>query len=81
MTGKKHPEDTEGCRLPEVLKYLWVYFWDLNCGRPVWQGGFRPLPATEIHAWEQINQIKLETWELAALRQLDALFLKIYTEA
>jgi hypothetical protein len=30
----------------------------------------------EIHAWQQINDVKLETWELGAIRQLDTLFLK-----
>jgi hypothetical protein len=80
MTGKRHPDNVSDCPLPDCLRHIWVYFWDLNAGRPVWQGGFRPLPATEIYAWEQINEIKLDPWELGAIRQLDALFLKTMTQ-
>lgn len=80
MARRPHPDTPTSCPLPESLRYLWHYFWDLSAGRPVWQFGYRPLPASEIHAWEQINDIKLERWELGALRQLDTLFLKIFAE-
>lgn len=80
MTKKAHPEDRQPCPLPESLRYLWTYFHDIGAGRPVWQGGFLPIPATELRAWEELNEIKLESWELGAIRKLDALFLKIVGE-
>jgi hypothetical protein len=80
MARKRHPKDVESCPMPESLQYLWAYFWDLNAGRPVWQGGFRPIPATEFMAWQTLNEIQLERWELEALRRLDALFLKVVAE-
>ncbi len=80
QSKRKHPDFPECCAIPDTLKYLWTYFWDLSAGRPVWQAGYRPIPAVEILAWEQINDIKLERWELGLIRQIDTIFLKVYAE-
>jgi hypothetical protein len=80
MSKKPHPEDIQPCALPSTVAYLWTYFWDLNAGRPICQAGYLPIPAVEIRAWEELNEQKLRPFELAAIRRLDALFLKIAAE-
>jgi hypothetical protein len=77
MTGRRHPEDRPACDLPACISYLWTYFCDVSAGRPFSQVGALPIPAIEFRAWEEINEIKLQRWELGALRQLDAVYLKV----
>jgi hypothetical protein len=80
MAKRRHPEDREGVEIPAPLRYLWTYFWDLNCGRPITQAGYGPIPAVEFRAWEELNEVKLRSWELGALKKIDALFLKVMIE-
>jgi hypothetical protein len=77
MSKRRHPEDRPSCEIPECVAYLWTYFCDLSAGRIISQVGAMPIPAIEFRAWEELNEIKLQRWELGAIRQLDALYLKI----
>ena len=74
--GRKHEDDIEEWELPEAAAYLYQWFWELSSGRPVSQAGFLAIPSSEILAWCQLSGIRLRSWELDALRQLDAAFLR-----
>lgn len=81
QTGKPHPEDREHITPPVELLYLWEWFWQLNQGRPVGPEGVQlPLPNGELHAWSNLSGIRLEKFELAALRALDAAYMKSSAE-
>lgn len=61
-----------GPRLPEGTETLWAWFLDLSIGRSYSAGG-TPLPLSngEIWCWCQLHGIRLEPWQLRALRLLD----------
>lgn len=69
----------EGPRCPPEAMHLWEWFRDLSFRRL--PGGFGPSPITfgEIAAWQSLRRIRLDSWELDALLELDTLFLELVT--
>jgi hypothetical protein len=79
-TGKAHPDDFWPYKMPPAAKYILDWFWDLNLGRSASGGGYLGISASEILAWCALRRLRLRTWELDALRRLDAKFLHVMGE-
>lgn len=64
--------------MPENLTYLWQWFLELSYTGRTYSGGGRPmaLSSSEIWSWCQLNQVKMEPWELRIIRLLDAAWLE-----
>ena len=62
-------------RLPHGCERLWQDFADLHECRG--SNGFGPMRITyaDIDAWQRINRVSLEAWEIAAVRKADTAFL------
>jgi hypothetical protein len=62
------------------LAYLYYWFSSISAGRS--SNGFGPnsLSATEILAWSQMTGHRLTPWEFDLIRELDGLWLSIYSE-
>lgn len=61
--------------LPEGLDFIWAVFFELCSGRT--SGfGLNPLSWTDIKAWSDLHAIRLQPWELDALKRLDAVWLR-----
>ncbi len=60
---------------PEGGEFVWAAFVQLSSTRP---RGWGPGPITfaEVLAWQHLRNLKLETWELDALRQMDSAYLE-----
>ena len=61
--------------LPEPVKYLWGFFLDLSRQRGSNGFGVLPLSYSDIHAWQQLNELSLDRWELDAILRLDGAYL------
>ena len=73
---RKWPEDyPEEPMLPDALRYVWDWFVDLSNGRGSSGFGPNPLSWPDYDAWCRMMDIRLEKWEFAALRRLDATYL------
>lgn len=79
-SGRVHPMIAEGPELPDDLAHLWADFLDLHNARG--STGFGPAGITfaDIHAWESVNRTRLAGWQLSAIRQADAAYLRGYAE-
>lgn len=76
-TGRKIAQ--EGPPLPADLRYLWSAFSQLHRTR---QAGMSLCPIThaEIDAWSRLYRVRLDPWEVDALRALDDAFLETHSE-
>lgn len=65
--------------LPDACVELWGIFTELHACR---NSGFGPAPITfaDIDAFQRVSGIRLEPWELAAIRRADAAYLESYAE-
>lgn len=67
--------------LPDAAAYVWTYFVRLHARRSqAGMGGFLALSYQEMVAFEQLEQIKLEHWEIMLIEAVDRKFLEIYHE-
>ena len=78
--GRKHDDDVQEWPFPESVAYLYGWFWEISAGRPFSSVGPLPIPAAEYLAWCALSRVRLERWEVDALRQLDSLYLRIAGE-
>lgn len=62
-------------QMPEVLKYLWKWFWELDGER---DSGFGPsrIKCRDMQAWSEMTGQHLTTWEVKLLRKIDAAYLQ-----
>lgn len=65
-TGVQPKELADQPELPEELRYLWEWFWELRSNQI--------LTFTEIHFWSQLTQKRLRGWEVELLRTLDRIY-------
>jgi hypothetical protein len=56
-------------------KFIWDLFWDINKGRSSTGYGPAPINYTEILSYIQLYSLKIEPWELDALRRMDTTYL------
>jgi len=66
---------------PDLLSHLWGYFAELAENRaPSGMGGPTRIGYRDIREWEDFFGIKLTPAEVNILKQLDTLWLKVFTE-
>jgi len=65
---------------PEPLRYVWEWYQELARGRG--SSGFGPNPISwlDVLAWSGLMDMRLERWELRALRLLDLSYLLAIAE-
>ena len=73
-TGIK-PEQLDYDELPENVVYVWRWFCELNQYRGSNGFGANPITPTDIKDWCWLNEIKLEQWEIKAIKMIDNCFL------
>lgn len=80
-TGKKHPLLVDAPTLPKELDYLWSDFMDLSSSRS--SNGFGPSRITfaDIDAWQRVNGVALQPWEIDLIRAADNEFLSSKVKA
>lgn len=63
--------------MPRAAAYLWEWFLELSAARAA--GGFGPAAITypDIFAWSQLTGRAPAPWEVALLKQLDAVFIQV----
>lgn len=61
---------------PDLLYDLWRWFLDLNASRQVGMGGVGPITYLELQAYSAVQGIRMEGWEIAAIRSLDRVALE-----
>jgi hypothetical protein len=66
---------------PDLLTHIWSAFTELDNARP--PGGMGPGPLTYegIKAWMDVTGQQLAAWEVAAVKRLDNLWLRVQAEA
>lgn len=71
-TGVMPAEGINPVELPPECVQLWAWFLQLNQERAVSDmGGPRPLTSANLLAWMQLEGVRLEGWEILAIRRLD----------
>lgn len=61
-------------QLPESIAHVWGYFEELHLDRT--NNGFGPnrITSTNIKDWCELNRIRLERWEIQAIRRIDLIW-------
>lgn len=62
------------------MEYLWLYFQELEAGRPIADGYMLPIPPTQYQAWCWLKGVRLRPWEMDTLRMLDLASVKAASE-
>lgn len=75
-TGIKQDALAEEIDLPDGVWHVWSYFNELHHERT--GNGFGPnvINSTGIKHWCQVNNKRLEAWELKAIKALDKLWME-----
>lgn len=61
--------------LPDEVRYLPEWFWDLNSCRASGLNGPRPLSMTELSNWIALTGTLVRREEIAVIREMDAAYL------
>lgn len=80
MTGRMPAEGINQVEFPALLYDLWTWFLDLHASRNVGMGT-SPITHLDLHAYSQLHRIRLEQWQLSAIRRLDSIALKSANES
>ncbi len=71
-SGRKHPMLADAPVLPRGCEGLWADFLQLHTSRQRdGMGNFSRISFTDLDAFERVNEIKFEAWEIDAIRQAD----------
>jgi hypothetical protein len=55
---------------------VWQAFWEVNTSRHGTELGPSAITYTEIKAWSDLMEEKLEPWEVSAFRRMDTAYLQ-----
>lgn len=69
------PDALVQVELDDGIAYLWQWFVELHSGRTCSEFGQSPLSYSDIGSWCAMNSIRLDTFELRAIKALDAAYL------
>lgn len=72
--------ELEGPEFPDVIEYLWEFFLELHAARPMGGMGAGPLTFEGIKAWCELTHRCLQTWEVRAIKEIDAEWLQAQTK-
>lgn len=85
VPGRRRPKPNgeikpEGPPFPEPLDYLWELFTHISMGLPI--SGMAPptISWNTLHAWQQLNDTKIEPWEAETLVKLGMMRAGIQSE-
>lgn len=74
-TGRMPAEGLNPVDEPDVLRDLWRHFKHLNAARTYGFSAANPISELEIWAYCRNRNVRLQQWEVNALRRLDAIAL------
>lgn len=74
-SGKLHPMLANGPTLPKGAKQLWDEFLQLHGSRGSSGWGPQRITFVDIDAWQRVNGVTFEPWEISAIRKLDDIWL------
>lgn len=57
--------------LPEMTEHVWGYFLDLHSERTSNGMGPNKITSSQIKDWSDLNRIRLDPWEVRAIKVLD----------
>jgi hypothetical protein len=77
VTGKVPRELADRVDLPGDFRYLWEWYLEIGLSRQHGMSGAQPLLYSEILAWSHLTGVRLQHWEVRALRALDMGFMEI----
>jgi hypothetical protein len=77
-TGKPHPLLANAPPLPVGCKHLWQDFLELHGSRGSTGWGPQRITFSDLHAWQQVNEVRLSAWEIDCIRKTDDLWLSEY---
>ncbi|NIA10012.1 MAG: hypothetical protein GWP10_09860 [Nitrospiraceae bacterium] len=70
-----------GCQeIPDCVKYLWEWFWEINESRSSNGFGLNPISYLEIQAWNNLTMNQVHPWEVIAIKKMDVVFRAFYAE-
>lgn len=76
---KRRPIELDGPELPNTTAYLWDWYLLLSSGRQPTGFGLGPLTYSEIDAFARLMGVTFKSWEVLAMKMLDATYLSIQT--
>lgn len=74
-TGEPHPMVANAPPMPSGCSQLWQDFLDLHGSRGSTGFGAQRITFADLHAWQQVNGVKLSAWEIGCIRKADSLWL------
>lgn len=81
QTGMPHERLANAPPLPVGCAPLWRGFMEMHNARSWGMGGPLPLSFVEIDAWQRVRRVRLEAWEIAAIKAADAAYLRVQAKA
>jgi hypothetical protein len=79
--GKPMPEIVpQRKKLARDLHYVWQWYMELAVSRGAGMTGPEPIRWQEIKAWCELTGVRLEQWELRAIRAIDRAFNRSYRD-
>lgn len=78
MTGDGHPLMDDAPPLPTGCGPLWRDFMEMHNARSWGMGGPGSLTFVELDAWQRVRGVRLEAWEIAAVKAADRAYLGVH---
>lgn len=74
---KRDPEGLENPHeFPKLLNLVWSFFIQLSQSRTAGFSGPNPITYTEIQAWANLTQTRLNPYDVGIIKRLDSIYLK-----
>jgi hypothetical protein len=78
QTGREPAMLANAPAMPKGCARLWADFLELSHVRGSTQAGPMPITWADIDAWQRVRGVRLEAWEVDAIRKTDLAFLKTF---
>lgn len=62
--------------VPYCLQHTWGWFWELHQARGAGFNGPLPLSFTEIQAWVNVKDVKIRSFEVEVIKEMDTKFME-----
>lgn len=77
QTGRNVSGLETDVEFPNVLMHVWSAFVNLSNSRSAGFSGPNPLTYTEIKTWMELTDTPLKSWEVEAIKRLDAVYIGV----
>jgi hypothetical protein len=74
-SGKTPEELLENPELPEPVKHVWEWWYELHNARSAGGMGQSPITYLDIQAWAKMSRQEPTPWEVQALREMDKVYM------